>query len=462
MKKLKVFLVIFVMLLAGCGANNVVENMDAPQGSEKQSEIDTSHEASTDLYQKFVPLSTKTFDGIWKLTTYQDLKSVKKITEWKPKPLNYKGELQKKWHFSVYNITFDNDIHGSIPIKPYRSYPRSWGVFDFFSSLKSEERSPISGFINPENGKFNEQYNSLGLTDGEYFYEDDNYSVNVSECYRLSDMESMWTKRKDKNVIGGVCAYPPPVHMTYGSLIYMNSNCVGGMESVKRVNPITGNPVWLLETIHEDILTIWEGSTTKNYFWIKITNRTGKKEKTTEQSFKESSLMRINPEQGSFEKIIINGFTKESILEGIDDTLWITLEDDTIYTLEDNQTQPSLFEPKKQLKTIHKIKSLTIEGSSNGKILFYVTIEDKNNEHAILLYNPKTGETKELFYQNILSNNGTFYIDEKDRFVGINLETGETTWILPKEKDKNPSICLIDWRGVLVYQENQLVCYAPK
>lgn len=460
--KLRIFMVIFVisaMFLAGCRANNVVENKDAPQDSKNNSETDATKEATTDLNQGLAPISTKTFDGIWKLTTYQNPDSVKKITEWKPKPLEYKGELQKKWSMDAWY--HENKKLRYYVNEPYRSYPDCWGIFDLFLCNKENDYY-LSGFLNPDTGEFSKNVNSLGITDGENIYVDDSSYYSSSYCVRLSDKKELW----ETILIGGFCSDPKPVHISESCLINIQ-DCRGDPnESIRRVNTETGKPVWFLELMDSAQISgrysISNAESNLETIFIEVGEifRNPINDEYIDSETK--GYYKIKPSDGSVSKVDID--PKYDVIGSVrcgEMILMKTLGKRFLIYNPENDEVVEHDIIKQTGYNVTKDTYMQIYYILENKLL--ISLSDSIESFQYFTYDFKSKKLTNISKENMKSVwvvNGSLIVEYGNKSECIDPETQETLWTI--EYQKTGSVQWLDWRGVLTFQENQLVCYTPK
>lgn len=447
-----VIFVISAMFLAGCRANNVVENKDAPQDSKNNSETDATKEATTDLNQGLAPISTKTFDGIWKLTTYQNPDSVKKITEWIPAKPVFRNQLQVKWKIQVVHV--DRKKLRNLLRRPYRSYPNGWGVYDIWLNHDFET---LSGFINPDTGQVSKFDKSLGLTDGEYLYINDRQDVDLLCCYKLRDMSLLW---EGNGIVGGICS--TPLNISNGSLIY-NDFC-RDRYVLKRLDPKTGNTVWTLELIDLNQRDLEYGAllheSTSKCLIVEIDeiNRHGNKDQTSD--FKD--YYKINSSDGSVTKVYID--PKYDVIDSVrcgEMILMKTLDKRFLIYNPENDEVVEHDIIKQTGYNVTKDTYMQIDYILENKLL--ISLSDSIESFQYFTYDFKSKKLTNISKENanlIQVVNGSLIVEYGNKSECIDPETQETLWTI--EYQKEGSVQWLDWRGVLTFQDNQLVCYAPK
>ncbi len=78
-----------------------------------------------------------------------------------------------------------------------------------------------------------------------------------------------------------------------------------------------------------------------------------------------------------------------------------------------------------------------------------------------LLYDPGSGKSMTINAQSANVINGTLVLEEKDKIMGADPKTLETTWwIDKKDLGDEASVVWLDWRGVLVRSKGNMACFA--
>jgi outer membrane protein assembly factor BamB len=393
---------------------------------------------------------------IWTLSTRQIPYKLESINQWNAEFLVYKGELIINWSIKNDSNTTTDNYRIS---KPYRSYPNYWGIY----SKLILDGEMLDGLIDPTNGRFTSFYNNLGITDGEYIYTDDAVYPDSSNCIRISDMSVVWKG----GTIGSVCSYFPTVFISNESLIYVDS-CVGNPnQTIKRVNPKTGEQIWTLELEdskqEEGKYGITLRESTSKFLIVRISEYLRVEGEKTKSILK--GFYKINPSDGSVSKINIDPkYEINELLRCDDEILMCT-----------NNLEMIEYNPDNDNVIIHDIaESLNLKPSSNiffdasyikdSKVL--LTVNNFKNDTSHLQYFTYDFKSKKLSSiskekaNSIQVVNGSLIVEYGNKSECIDPETQETLWTI--EYKKEGSVQWLDWRGVLTYQDNQLVCYAPK
>jgi hypothetical protein len=441
MKRIKMLflIIIYLMASASCTLNHSINN---------------------DTYDKSI---TTTLDNFYILKTVSNThEDIKTIQQWQPKLLNYKTNLFKRWIIPTEYKYTTNPKH--YIIEKYRSYPNSWGVFEMMLEHNSKL---FSGFIDPDTGKYNNNLDSLGITDGEYLYINDALIEEPTNCYELGEMKAVWNDMEDKYVVGGLCSNPSPLFISKGCLIYINSNCIGDIDNIIRINPGTGRSNWTLElkesTQQSENLSISLHSANSDFIIIKAVKSLRSDQDAQQFDDNENcGYFKINPTDGSVSKVEID--SKYDVIRSV--------RCDEMILMETLDNKFLIYNPENDEVVEHDIIKQTgynvtrdtymqIDYILENKLL--ISLSDSIESFQYFTYDFKSKKLTKINKENVNSVkvvNGSLIVAYGNKSECIDPETQETLWTI--EHKNGGSVKWLDWRGVLVYQDDQLVCYVPK
>lgn len=297
----------------------------------------------------------------------------------------------------------------------------------------------------------------MGLTDGEYLYINDRQDVDLLCCYKLRDMIMLW---EGNGIVGGICS--TPLNISNGSLIY-NDFC-RDRYVLKRLDPKTGNTVWTLELIDSEeknkeyIASLLES--TSKYLIIRVKELYRHENKDPTFDFK--GYYKINPYDGSITKVYID--PKYDVIDSVrcgEMILMKTLDDRFLIYNPENDEVVEHDIIKQAGYNVTKDTYMQIYYILENKLL--ISLSDSIESFQYFTYDFKSKKLTNISKENANSIqvvNGSLIVEYGNKSECIDPETQETLWTI--EHKNGGSVKWLDWRGVLVYQENQLVCYAPK
>lgn len=389
--------------------------------------------------------------SVWVFKQYMEPGSVKPIEQWAPKRMEAAGQLVLKWSKDF--IKYEG--HGEKREKAI-GLPNDWGIMMRDRFEKDEDI--IHGIIDPNNGNYHPAFGIIGKTDGQRIYQDDNSGFTVSTCVSVDSLEKLWARGGYYPIAGG----QNDNYIINGSLLY-SDNYTSKPNSIKRVDPETGNVIWSLELHKENgkEIGIDDCAPTKNYLWVFISSYTD-----PEKDYRIEALHKIDPQSG--EVWSMNDINKAQIYSLIgsgSNELFVLTQEKDIAVINESDDKLTIIQTSSEFKEFAN-KNMQVNFAIVNDRLFIEYGPDGNLEHYVLdAENKKIEELRNWKSEYMSMSNSTLILSGLKQITAIDPITFKQLWWIDQEDIESNGgfyVMWTDWRGALVKADDKIMCFGPK